>query len=219
MKSDLETQEMDVLEHLRIQYEGKGYRFIVEPDTSEIPAFLEGVVPDAIAVGRNDSVVIEVKSTNASASQSAAVRFLAVEVPKHDGWRFDLVIADKGFGTTDASVEPTSELLIEELSSVQRSADSGEFKIAVIMGWALLEAFARRLILNQKAGEPKRYLPRTIIETLVSEGFADDETGTRLSALANARNRLVHGFTRQEVHKQDVDWFLAYLRTLTKELV
>ena len=218
MSSELETQEGDVLERLRRQYERNGYTFMSQPRGTSIPTFLKGYTPDAIAIGAQEKVIIEVKSTERSASQSSVIRFLASEVPKHQGWRFDLVIAEKDMKFEDGKAEPDKEQLAEELSSVRDAAQSGELNVALVLGWALLEAVTRRLVLNQKAGESKRYLPRTIIETLVSEGFADDETGERLSQLASTRNRLVHGFTKLELVKEEIDFLLQFIAALMQEL-
>ena len=218
MTNGLETLELDVLERLRKQYESRGYKFLTEPDRADIPKFLEGYIPDAIAIGTDEKVIIEVKSTEQSASQSAAVRFLASEVPKHKGWRFDLVVTDTSTKAGDLSLEPDVHQLRAELEKVTASAESGDHKVALVLAWALLEAVTRRLILNNRIGEPKRYLPRTIIETLVSEGFAEDEVGDRLQKIADMRNRLVHGFTRLEVEKKDVDFFIQFIRTLMAEI-
>ncbi len=214
MRIDLETRESELLDRLRKQYESKGYTFLTPPGKDQIPTFLEGFIPDAIAISTGEKVVIEIKSTESTAEANAAVRFLAAEVPKHHGWRFDLVIAEKEAGSADASAEPDREQLAEEFLRVQKASQLGDLKAAIVLGWALLEAITRRLILNQRTGESKRYLPRTIVETLVSEGFADDESGERLSKLANARNRLVHGFTRLDVEKKDVDFLVQFIRTL-----
>lgn len=214
MTNGLETLERDVLERLRRQYESRGYKFLAEQNRSDIPKFLEGYIPDAIAIGTDEKVIIEVKSTEQSANQSATVRFLASEVPKHKGWRFDLVVADTGTKAGDLSSEPDVQQLRAELKKITNLVESDDHKAALVLAWALLEAVTRRLILNRQFGEPKRYLPRTIIETLVSEGFAEDEIGDKLLRLADTRNRLVHGFTRLNVDKKDVDFLVQFIGTL-----
>jgi uncharacterized protein YutE (UPF0331/DUF86 family) len=112
------------------------------------------------------------------------------------------------------SSEPDVQQLRAELKKITSLAESGDHKAALVLAWALLEAVTRRLILNRQFGEPKRYLPRTIIETLVSEGLAEDEIGDQLLKLADTRNRLVHGFTRLDVDKKDVDFLVQFIRTL-----
>lgn len=218
MRTDIETQESELLDRLRKQYEGRGYTFVANPRARDIPAFLEGYIPDAIAMSKNDKVIIEVKSTNKRAHENSMVRFLAAEVPKHAGWRFDLVIAEKDSGSLDADAEPDKRQLAEERTRVQNALQSGDFKTALVLGWALLEAVTRQLVLNQRKGESKRYLPRTIVETLVSDGYASDEVGERLLKLAHLRNRLVHGFSRLDVEKSDIDFLLSVLNKLLGEL-
>jgi hypothetical protein len=216
MTIGLETLERDTLEKIRLKYEREGYKFIVEPQPKDIPAFLEGFIPDAIAVGADENVIIEVKSTRGSADSSAAARFLANEVPKHPGWRFDLVIAEIMDRHGDTHAEPDKRQLHAELDSLKVLRRAAGDKVALVIAWGLLEAVTRRLYLNQQAGEPKRYLPTTIVETLVSEGIVDDED--RLLRLAKSRNQLVHGFTGIEVEETDMQFLIGVMEELLPRL-
>lgn len=218
MTNYTETLEQDVLDQLRREYEKKGYKFLVEPRADKLPSFLEGFTPDAIAFGDGENVVIELKSTESSADQSASVKFLAREVPKHKGWRFQLVIADRQFDKSDASAEPSERQMNVEFEKVKGFVGSGEYNVALITGWALLEAITRKLILTQRSGEAKRYLPRTVVETLVSEGFLEDDVGTRLLAIANVRNRIVHGYTGLTTQKSDIETLVSAIERLLRGL-
>ena len=218
MTNNTETLEMDVLDQLRREYERKGYKFLLEPRADKLPSFLKGFAPDAIAIGDSENVVIELKSTKSSADQSAAVKFLAREVPKHKGWRFQLVIAEKQFDGSDASAEPDEKQMCAEFEKVKDFAESGEYNVALITGWALLEAITRKLVLTQKSGEAKRYLPRTVVETLVSDGLLEDDVGTRLLAIANVRNRIVHGYTGLTTQRSDIETLIVAIEKLLKGL-
>ena len=211
MINTIESREIVLLENLRQQYESQGYQFLVEPKAADIPTFLEGYIPDAIAIGADERVIIEVKSSELSAKKSATVKFLAAEVPKHKGWRFDLVVAGKGQGNGDIESEPDKQQLQLEIEHAKRLSRSGDLNVALVLAWALLEAVTRRLILNKNSGESKRYLPRTIVETLTSEGFIRDDSVERLLKLADIRNRLVHGFSNLKVDRADVDFLLKFL--------
>jgi hypothetical protein len=123
-----------------------------------------------------------------------------------------LVVAETADKRGDTVAEPDAGQLRMELDKVRKFLAAGDNKVALVVAWALLEAVTRRLILNQQAGEPKRYLPATIVETLVSEGFVDDED--RLLRLSRARNRLVHGFTRIDVEDDDMQFLVGIIETL-----
>ena len=123
-----EQVEQEVLERVRPNYEREGYKFIVGPSPSDLPSFLEGVLPDALASRNGENVVIEVKSTLRSADRSALVKFLASEVRKHPGWRFDLVIAEKQLGVADSQYEPSESELVDELSKIEALTEGGALK-------------------------------------------------------------------------------------------
>src|SRR4051812_28875676 len=85
--------EREVLSRIRPRYEAEGYRFVVQPGDDQLPEFLRGVQPDALAIKGDGGIVIEIQLSNRSARRSAVVDFFAGEVPKHAGWRFELVLA------------------------------------------------------------------------------------------------------------------------------
>jgi len=53
--------EVRVLELLRNRYESEGFSFIEHPAPANLPAFMHGYRPDALALGEGKSIVIEVK--------------------------------------------------------------------------------------------------------------------------------------------------------------
>lgn len=125
-----------------------------------------------------------------------------------------MVIAEKQFDRSDSSAEPSRDQLFSEFEKVKNFTTFGDYNVALVTGWALLEAITRRLVLTNRAGEVKRYLPRTIVETLVSEGLVDDGVGERLMAIVNVRNRLVHGFTGQKVQLADLNILTKVIENL-----
>ena len=211
-----EQVEQEVLERVRPNYEREGYKFIVGPSPSDLPSFLEGVLPDALASRNGENVVIEVKSTLRSADRSALVKFLASEVRKHPGWRFDLVIAEKQLGVADSQYEPSESELVDELSKIEALTEGGSTKVALPLAWGLLEAVTRKLVLNEKLGESRRYLPVSVVEALVSDGFLDDDAGKRLIEIGRLRNLVVHGFARVSISKSDIQFLLKTVRALVE---
>jgi REase_AHJR-like len=208
------TAEFEALDAVKQQYVRKGYRFIVEPDRADIPKFLEGISPDALAISNGDKVIFEVKSSRQSAEKSRQVAFLAREVPKHSGWRFELVLAGSEGEMTDKQSEPTLSTIDQEISRSQGLLQAGDPKLALITGWALLEAVSRRLVLNADDTHPRRYKPSSVVEALVSQGMISDADGEKLSSLAKTRNRLVHGFVQVQLASEDVTFLLDKLKTL-----
>jgi hypothetical protein len=159
-------------------------------------------------------VVLEVHSSGSESGKSALVKFLASEVPKHEGWRFELVIDDQNATNSDKSAEPTLNRIGDEIAKVAKLKMEGDLKLGVVAGWALLEALSRKLVFVDKSSTPLRYRPRSVIEGLVSDGFVDDLVGEKLVGIAQKRNQLVHGFTEVAVSTEDLNFLLKTLNEL-----
>jgi hypothetical protein len=214
MNDQTSSREAELIEQLRRSYVSRGYRFIAHPRGGDSPGFLENFVPDAIALSNNDNVVLEIKSANSSKSKSELVKFLAQEVPKHDGWRFELVIESESDLNSDRSADLTFAMIDVEIAKVRRLVKEKDFKLSVVVGWAILEALCRRLVFDEENTTPSRYKPRSVVEALVSNGFVDDEEGARLLEISQIRNRLVHGFMQVSVDLEDVDFLVSTLQKL-----
>jgi REase_AHJR-like len=218
MNADVITRETELLDEIKEKYLKQGYEFIVHPDGQDLPPFLSGNKPDAIARRLNENVAIEIKLPDVTQSQKKLISFLSKEVPKHKGWRFELVLADKSKLGLDSALEPDKIGLVQQLAKVQVLANDNDLNLALILGWALLEAYARKLTLTAEGHEPKRYKPRSVIEALVSDGFVSDEQGQSLAVLSVARNRIVHGFSKTIVTPNDVNKLIEILQHLNNEV-
>jgi hypothetical protein len=214
MNDETLSREAEVVERLRRAYTSRGYDFISEPRGKDVPSFLSNTYPDAIATSKTDNVVLEIRSSKADSSKSALVKFLATEVPKHEGWRFELIIDDEITRRSDLKAEPTLEMIDGEIAKIELLLNSGDLKLGIVAGWALLEALSRRLVFTDKSATPMRYKPRSVIEGLVSAGFVSDEDGSKLIEISQKRNQLVHGFTQIEIARSELELLLEIIREL-----
>lgn len=214
MNDETPSREAELVERLRRSYVSRGYDFIVEPVGADAPSFLANTVPDAIALSPNDNVVLEIKSSRASNSKIELVKFLAKEVPKHKGWRFELVIDDESGLNSDRNADPTLSGIKFEIDKVENLLNANDLKLGIVAGWATLEALSRKLVFSERANTPSRYKPRSVIEGLVSDGFVDDDDGSRLLEISQIRNQLVHGFTQIEIDPEDLKFLLAILKQM-----
>lgn len=213
MNDETPSREAEVVEQLRRTYTSRGYDFIARPRGKDMPSFLSNQYPDAIARSKTDNVVLEVKSSNSESDKSTLVRFLASEVPKHKGWRFELIIDDDSNGS-DLKAEPSLEVIALEIDKVVALLKSNDLKLGVIAGWAILEALSRKLVFIEKSKAPMRYKPQSVIEGLVSDGFVSDEDGSRLVGISKKRNQLVHGFTQVDLAPEDMKFLLNIIQDL-----
>ncbi len=189
MNSTQSAEEIDALTEVRRRYESSGYEFLIEPTGDAMPSFLEGVRPDAIARKGSEGVIIEVKRTSESAENSALVKFLANEVPKHKGWNFELVLVNPSL----LEQSPQKDEILEELKLVKDLVQQGNSKVAILFAWGLLEASVKFVFPQEMEGGSQRYLPRTIVEKLVSEGLVDSRRGEMLLEAGRIRTSLAHG--------------------------
>jgi hypothetical protein len=212
MKNIHEQVESETLKRVRDRYEATGYRVRVKPRSRDVPQFLEGFEPDAIATKGKGGVVIEIKSSGRAATRSAIVEFLAREVPKHKGWSFDLVLADKEGIEPPASLQPSRREILAGLDEVETLVREGNEQVALLYGWALLEATTRLIILREE--EEKRFLPRTVVEAVASNAFVTTEEEHNLLEIGRLRTWLIHGFTRVTVSRNHINLLVNVARRL-----
>lgn len=214
MNEHITTREQEIIGRLKQEYTKRGYEFVERPSPDQVPDFLFNTPPDAIATKGVDGIVFEVLLSGNSATSNATARFLASEVPKHPGWKFELIVTESSAGGSDASFDLRAEDFESELSNIDRFVRNREFKVSIVSGWALLESLKRFLTSNSDADLAKRYRPSTVVEALVSEGMIEDDEGDKLTEISHLRNRLVHGFSNVEVQETDAKLLYSLLAKL-----
>jgi hypothetical protein len=184
MKSAL-LKERSALDAFEPLWRKKGYTLVREPSQDELPGFLKGFHPDAIAVGVKPSLAIEVVGGQGAAAEDK-IRRLRAAFEGRDDWRLEVVYV----GPDGAPLAPASRT--EVLATLRRAkvlADS-EPAAAFLMGWATLEAIARIL---QPEPASRSLAALTVVDLLVAYGHVTQEEGLKLRRLAVERNRLAHG--------------------------
>jgi uncharacterized protein YutE (UPF0331/DUF86 family) len=212
MKNIHQQIESETLNRIRNRYEAEGYRFVIRPGKPDVPRFLEGFEPDALALKGNGGVIIEVKASGKAATRSPVVEFLAREVPKHKGWKFELVLADKEGVEPSPSLQPSRSEIVSRLAEVESLVKDSNRQVALLYAWALLEAATRLTILRDQ--EDKRFLPRTVVEAIASNGFLSQDEEHKLAEIGKLRTWIVHGFTRVAVDQAQVRLLLEIVRRL-----
>lgn len=206
--------ELEALRRAAPRYEKQGFRVHIQPGPEQRPAFLRDYQPDAIARRNGEGVIIEVKATRSSAEESAIIGFLSREVPKHEGWRFDLILASDEVEQGLSLRAATASELESELVTALKLVDQSEYKAALPFLWGLLEGAARVLVFNEPSEMGRRYLPQTVVEKLVSEGFVDDRTSFELFDIAHLRNQIVHGYTNVWIDKLQIQTLVDVIQRL-----
>lgn len=177
--------ERTILDEFEPQLLKRGYRLVREPSVDQLPDFLRGVRPDAIAVGANPSLLIEVLRSHGGSS-ATRVRQLRSLLSGHDDWRLEvLYLSPGGTQVTIVTLETIQDALQQARALAGREPRAG-----LLLAWSTLEAVVRTL-------EPSRTLGSlssgSLLDLLVSNGHLSQSDSAELRALGKTRNALAHG--------------------------
>jgi hypothetical protein len=199
--------ERAVLDELEPSWRKRGYTLIRQPSQDQLPGFLKGFRPDAIAVGAKPGLVIEVVQTQSGSSETK-IRQLRGLFKDNSDWRLEVVYLSQD-GVPLKTV--TSDDIQETLEKVRLVAES-EPRAALLMSWATLEAIARKL---EPELASRSLSPRSLVDVLVSNGHLPQSETAKLRRLGDARNALAHGQINNSPKSADIQ----YLIDLAEELV
>lgn len=213
-KSSDQRERRRLLEVVR-EYKLKGYEVTINPNSEQLPPFIASFNPDAIATSENDNVVIEV-SSNSSKKEVGSLAPLAEVVEREPNWRFELVVTNSAqpslppslsSNEIKASIHSARNLfqLGREKSTEEKSA---LIKAALVTAWAALEALLRSWIGEEMMSQAKNLSPIAFVKTGFSDGIISASEYDILLAVANARNKVVHGFVSPDNLENLIEEFL-----------
>jgi hypothetical protein len=212
--------EQEILDLLRQRYLADGFRFIAHPPQKLTPAFLGSYQPDAIALKGSGGVIFEIKNS-ARGSSDIALAEIARLFEGRPEWRLELVFADNFTGERTllmgaGSFEPLSdEQLAAMRSEVELLTNGDHYEAALIMGWALLEAAARRR-LSSASAVPTALTGWQVIEQLATRGLLDFASVPELEKLLALRNAAAHGAQVRRASRDDVRALLSVVDEISQ---
>ncbi|QUS57174.1 hypothetical protein [Pseudovibrio brasiliensis] len=202
--------ENEVLQSLRPELEEQGYEVFVHPQASQLPRFMRGYQPDAVAFKQGKNLAIEVKRRSQQGRKLIAQ--IAKKFEEKEDWEFRVVWLnsrpDKEFLATQ-SLE-TVDLRLEE---VQTLISEKHYQPALWMSWATFEALAR-FLLPKSFGRPQT--PARIIQVLATDGYITPTEADLLRKLADKRTRSIHGDLNVQVDPAELERFSKILTYLSK---
>jgi uncharacterized protein YutE (UPF0331/DUF86 family) len=208
--------EQRVLELLRPQYEALGYLFIERPSGEALPAALEGFRPDAIAIGPQKKIAIEIKLRR-DRSSPGQLQALSERLRKHPDWELRVIYGDfDGGDDLDLQNEPSTAVprieMEKQIDEAEALSRAGHHRAALILVWAALEAIARTATLGETVGRGVR-APRQVLEILERMGRLTFEDADQLRNALTLRNAAVHGDYQTDVTSADVALAIRAART------
>ncbi|MEM1048277.1 MAG: HepT-like ribonuclease domain-containing protein [Pseudomonadota bacterium] len=177
--------ETAVLDLHEPSWTARGYRLVRRPAAENLPDFLKGFSPDAILLGRDPKVVVEIVSKG-NPEIAPKIDRLKSAISHDNEWTLEVVYAGK---EPDLLPAVETERLDEFLTNV-RSSISSDQRGSLLLLWAILEALARRLD-PQQTQRPQT--PGRVVELLAGAGLITPSQAERLREGVGWRNRLVHG--------------------------
>lgn len=195
MVSIAPTESM-VLDTLEARWASEGYRLIRQPHPNELPAFLKGFQPDAIALGPEPSLVIEVLRSR-SRSTDTKVKQLQSLLAEHPDWRLEVIYASPEGVPLAAATDHDVQAALDEAKHVAEIAP----RPALLLTWSIFEAVGRRL----EPGLAARSLtPGSLIDVMISTGRLPQADSHFLRQMAQARNAVAHGLLDLRPSRGDV---------------
>ena len=209
--------ERVTLEHLRTDFEAKGYRFVLQPTKDEIPDFLGSYRPDAVAFGDRDRVIIEVKGRETRRNKIPLAE-VARRVPQGSGWRYLLVYAGQDSSEVVDIPRPSKRQVDQAIKEARELMETGHNRAAMLELWSILEALTRRIYSDNILVSLKPLSPAQIVERLAMDGELDREEARRLKSLISLRNSVAHGDLEAKVSRENVSHILSLIDTINSRV-
>ena len=187
-----ESPDRTSLERIADGYRRRGFEVIVQPRGADLPSFLADSSPDLIARRGAENLLIEVEDS-AKDVDPAHVDSIAQRVAAQPGWRFVIMAPAPTRTLKGADLTTLDEDAI--LARLDESNDllrSGHLEAALMVAWAATEGIIRLLIARHRLAIQRDDAP-TLIRSLVSEGYVDEDEFRALNEAYQFRSEIAHG--------------------------
>ncbi len=202
--------KQELLATIASDLRAEGYDVYLMPLRHQLPSALADLRPDAVALGTSKNLLIEVFS--AADPRSTRLETLRSRLKGVAGWELRVFYVRPDEGSQHVKLTPPGEIA-NSLDSIRRLARSGFTGPALLLGWATLEAVARKHLPSIFA---RPQTPGRIIEVLAGRGDLTPTEAASLRGLAEKRNQLVHGDLTVSVAEQEISGFVDVLEILLK---
>jgi hypothetical protein len=199
--------ESRVLALLRSRYEGDGFSFIEHPDRADLPAFMQGYQPDALALGKDRSIAIEVKLRRDPDSEKN-LKAISERFSGQPLWEFRVVYGDEA--EDHAIAASTPEQIQVQLDEAEALLAQNHPRAALVLSWAAVEAIARTLSPDFPASGSRTM--RQAVELLEHLGRLRFREAQELRRLIPLRVKVVHGDFQTAITAAEVEPVLRAAR-------
>jgi hypothetical protein len=205
--SDSQAERL-ALDEMEPHWRSMGYTLVRQPSRADVPRFMGGYIPDAIAIGKEPQLIIEVVNPQMRSTKTKVSQLKSM-VADHPEWKLELVYSSP----VVLELGATSPDSIQSALAQSESLAGTEPRAALMLAWAALEALGRHLhpVLSERGMSAGK-----LIDLLISNGHLEQSTHAGLKALGEARNRIAHGQLDLSPTEQDVRWLVSIARSLSR---
>lgn len=197
--------ERRVLELLRHRYKSKGFTLVENPPPADLPGFMQGYRPDAVALSKERSIAIEILARRDKTTETR-LSGLRDRFVGQAGWELHIVYGDEL--ESEKIAAPTREQVRAQIEEAQNLLEQAHPRAALLLAWAAIEAAARA-----RGPELRAVGPWQALELLEHLGYLSFEEAQGLRKLLPLRNRIAHGDAETPVTSIEVEPVLRAART------
>lgn len=206
-----------LMQRLQRDAEKRGWKFHIEPPSHLVPEFLGGHRPDALGIGPDGGVVIEIKGRRHE-GQKESLSEIANLVEAQKGWEFRVFYVSQPVEVRPDLSAPTASELASGIAEARALLESGHERAALVMAWSLLEAIARLATPRSEVTRTRPLSPVQAVQTLAEMGYLAEIDARRLRQLTHLRNTVVHGGLGTVVPAEDVARLIHDVEAMTHTL-
>jgi hypothetical protein len=201
-----------VLALLRNRYEADGFSFIEHPMRGDLPAFMQGYEPDALALGKDKFIAIEIKLERGPDTDKN-LRAISERFRGQPLWEFRVVYGDEVEDQPIAA--PTLDQILVQLAEAETLLAQDHPRAALVLGWATVEAIARTLSADLPASGSRTM--RQAVELLEHLGRLRFREAQQLRGSIPLRAKVVHGDFQTPITAAEVEPVLKAARAALAE--
>jgi uncharacterized protein YutE (UPF0331/DUF86 family) len=215
--AEIDARVDGLLERLQKDAEKRGWKFYIQPPPQVIPEFLKGYRPDALAIGPDGGVAIEIMVGRREAQKESLAK-IANLVEAQRGWEFRVFYVSPPLEDRPDLSAPTAGELASGIAEARALLESGHERAALVIAWSLLEAIARLVTPEDERTKARPLCPVQAVQTLAEMGYLEEADARRLRELTTLRNAVVHGALKTVVPANDVAQLIHDLEEITHDL-
>lgn len=204
-------RERRVLDLIAPRLAAEGYAVFKHPSRTILPAFMQGYLPDAIALGAPKNLAIEIVQDEHRSTRKR--EDLASRFDGNPDWELRVFYLSS-LADDFSMARPSAESVELAIQNARTLLDGGQTEAALLLAWAAFEAFGRMLLPEQLSHAQQ---PSQLLERLAGDGIVTSDEADRLRVIAKARNAIAHGDLDLDVDTASVRDLIAILHTSLRE--